>query len=74
MSRRLNTYVHAVERDDRGNTTQAAVFGPDDEVPDWAQTAITNPDVWADDEDAGPAAEPDKPAKPARARASTKQQ
>lgn len=46
MARKLNTYVHAVERDDKGNTTQSAVFGPDDDVPSWAQKAITNPDVW----------------------------
>lgn len=39
---RLNTYVH-VHRVD-GPTV---VFGPDDELPDWAVKEITNPAVWA---------------------------
>lgn len=46
---RLNTHVHVVELDEKGNTVRSGVFGPDDEVPDWAVAAITNPDVWADD-------------------------
>lgn len=46
MARKLNTFVHAVERDDKGNTTNSAVFGPNDTVPGWARKAITNPDVW----------------------------
>ncbi len=45
MPRKLNTYVHAHAVDDKGNV-QSQVFGPDDEVPSWAQKAITNPDVW----------------------------
>lgn len=51
MGKKLNTYVHAVERDDQGNTTRSQVLGPDDTVPGWAQKAITNPDVWADESD-----------------------
>lgn len=57
MPKKLNTYVHVVERDDTGNQTNAGTFGPNDTVPDWAVRAITNPDVWAqdgDDEDPGP--------------------
>ncbi len=54
--RKLKTFVHAVERDDKGNETNNAVFGPNDDVPAWAQKAITNPDVWADDSD-----EPEEP-------------
>jgi hypothetical protein len=45
MARKLNTYVHAHAVDDKGNV-QSQVFGPDDDVPAWAQKAITNPDVW----------------------------
>lgn len=52
MARKLNTFVHAVERDDKGNTTNSQVFGPNDTVPGWARKAITNPHVWeGDDED-----------------------
>ncbi len=44
---RLKTYVHAVEVDSAGIPTgRAGGFGPDDQVPDWAVVAITNPDVW----------------------------
>lgn len=53
MARKLNTYVHAHAVDKDGNV-QSQVFGPDDDVPFWAQRAITNPDVWegeADDSD-----------------------
>lgn len=42
MDRQLNTYVH-VRRPDGS----AAVFGPEDTVPDWARQAITNDSVWA---------------------------
>jgi hypothetical protein len=48
---KLNTYVHVVEVDDDGmQTGKAGTFGPADELPDWAAKAITNPDVWADDD------------------------
>lgn len=51
---RLNTYVYAVEVDDKGRPTgRETMFGPDDDLstPDnrWALTAITNEDVWAVD-------------------------
>lgn len=51
MPKKLNTFVHVVERDDDGTQTNAGTFGPDDKVPAWAQKAITNPDVWADGDD-----------------------
>lgn len=44
MARKLNTTVHVT--DENGI---AHVFGPDDEVPGWAEEKITNPDVWADE-------------------------
>jgi hypothetical protein len=40
---KLKTYVHV--RDESG---QNFVFGPDDNIPAWAEKAITNPNVWAD--------------------------
>ena len=55
MGKKLNTYVHAVARDDQGNVTKSGVFGPNDKVPDWAVKAIENPDVWTDDSDDEPA-------------------
>lgn len=45
-ARKLATYVHVY--DDHGAVT---VFGPNDDVPAWAQKKITNPDVWADSDD-----------------------
>jgi hypothetical protein len=67
MSRQLTTNVHAVELDEKGQQTgQAGVFGPGDDLPDWARKSITNPDVWAGPEDDG-----DKPAARGR-RAPTK--
>lgn len=41
--RTLKTFVHV--HDQAGITH---VFGPGDEVPQWAQDAITNPKVWAE--------------------------
>lgn len=60
MSRKLNTSVHVValsDPDARGNreVTNQGVFGPDDDLPGWAEKAITNPDVWADSSEDGPA-------------------
>jgi hypothetical protein len=60
--RRLNTYVHAVELDDKGQQTgRQGSFGPDDDLskPEnaWVAKAITAPGVWDGDEDDG-----DKPA------------
>lgn len=43
----LNTFVHLVDGDGVPH-----VFGPGSEIPDWAREAITNPDVWCDDEPA----------------------
>lgn len=50
---RLNTYVHAVELNDKAERTgREQVFGPDDDLStpenDWALAAITNDAVWAD--------------------------
>jgi hypothetical protein len=42
MAGRLRTFVHV--HHDGGPT----VFGPDDEVPAWAEKLITNPDAWAE--------------------------
>lgn len=57
MARKLNTYVHAHAVDDKGNV-QSQVFGPGDDVPDWARKAITNPDVWADGSEGDESDEP----------------
>lgn len=40
----LNTYVHVHGPDG------PVVFGPEDEVPDWAVKLITNEAVWAEGE------------------------
>jgi hypothetical protein len=40
---KLRTYVHVT--DDKG---QPHAFGPDDNVPEWAQALITNPKAWAE--------------------------
>lgn len=37
----LNTHVHVTDESGR-----AHVFGPADEVPEWAQALITNPKAW----------------------------
>lgn len=55
MGRRLRTFVHV--HDDAGRT---AVFGPADEVPEWAAALIVNPKAWADEP--APVAEPTGPA------------
>ena len=44
MVKKLITTVHVA--DDNGTMH---VFGPGDEVPGWAEKAITNPDVWEGD-------------------------
>lgn len=43
MAKKLNTNVSVA--DENG---EAHWFGPDDDLPDWAEKAITNPHVWAD--------------------------
>jgi hypothetical protein len=50
---KLNTFVHAVEFDANGaRTGRERVFGPEDDLSardnEWALSAITNKDVWAD--------------------------
>jgi hypothetical protein len=40
--RKLNGYVHVTSPED-GKTK---IFGPDDDVPEWAAELITNPKVW----------------------------
>ncbi|MGQ0774554.1 MAG: hypothetical protein ACT4NY_09075 [Pseudonocardiales bacterium] len=44
MARKLAAFVHV--EDDEGTSH---VFGPDDEVPNWATEKITNPQAWVDD-------------------------
>ncbi|MEV4971957.1 hypothetical protein [Streptomyces scopuliridis] len=39
----LNTSVHVTD-----STGVSHVFGPADEVPEWAQALITNPKAWAE--------------------------
>lgn len=56
---KLRTHVHVT--DDSG---AVHVFGPADEVPEWAQALITNPKAWQDPPT--PAAPPAKKAAPAR--------
>lgn len=53
MSRRLRHYVTV--RDDRH---RVHLFGPSDDVPDWAVAAITLRSAWADDTDETPAEPP----------------
>lgn len=69
MAKKLNTYVHAVERNDKGETTNQGVFGPDDDLSkpenSWVEKAITNPDVWDDGQRGDePAQQPAKTARP----------
>lgn len=61
----LATNVHVT--DERGT---AHVFGPADEVPEWAQSLITNPKAWAEAPSVKRLTEPTPtPAKPAAKRA-----
>lgn len=45
--RKLRTTVH-VPRGEEGHFDGSVVFGPDDDVPEWAAARITNPKAWAD--------------------------
>lgn len=48
--KKLNTYVHVVETDADGKPRvdgRSGTFGPDDDLPGWAEKSITNPDVFA---------------------------
>lgn len=47
MTRKLATYVHVTDENFQRHT-----FGPDDEVPGWAEKLITNPKAWKSDTDA----------------------
>jgi hypothetical protein len=53
MPKKLNTYVHAVELNDKGEIVNQGQFGPDDDLPDWARRSISAPGVWegTDDQD-----------------------
>ncbi|MCM2391707.1 hypothetical protein [Streptomyces albipurpureus] len=62
----LKSVVHVT--DDKGN---AHVFGPADEVPEWAQALITNPKVWDEVPSVSRLAEPE-PAKAPAKRASAR--
>ena len=50
VSKKLTTNVHVA--DENGQTH---AFGPGDDVPDWAEKAISNPDVWEGAESSDPA-------------------
>lgn len=71
MSKKLNTHVHVVERNDKGELTgKSGTFGPDDDLSKaenaWVEPAISNPDVWQDgtvDEREQPAEQPVRPAR-----------
>jgi hypothetical protein len=54
MARKLTAFVHVAERLEDGSYGRQGTFGPSDDVPDWARTAITNPDVWDGEDEAQP--------------------
>jgi hypothetical protein len=60
---RLNTFVHVVSQGEDGGQL-SGMFGPADDLPDWAAAAITNPDVW-DGDPPEPAREPAEEKEPA---------
>lgn len=43
---KLNTFVHVHDKDGVSHA-----FGPNDTLPEWAETLITNPGVWAEEPD-----------------------
>jgi hypothetical protein len=49
MGRRLATHVWVQQKDGRGNVVQSAWFGPDDDLPDWAEAAITHDKAYVDE-------------------------
>lgn len=53
MGTKLRTFVHVA--DEAG---EVHVFGPDDKLPGWARSAITNPKAWDDSEDSHEEADP----------------
>lgn len=52
-TRKLAAHVHVLAEDGVMH-----VFGPDDELPEWAEKAITNRAAFADDEEHDGIAEP----------------
>ena len=48
MSRKLASYVNVTNPE----TGAAATFGPDDDLPSWAEQAITNPKAWSETDEA----------------------
>lgn len=60
----LNGFVHVTDE-----TGTAHVFGPADDVPEWAQALITNPKAWAEAPSVERLTEPAPSAKPAAKRA-----
>jgi hypothetical protein len=56
MSGRLASYVHVRDADG-----VVHVFGPDDEVPEWAAALITNPVAWAEPPSGNQLPDPDAP-------------
>lgn len=54
-SKTLITNVHVIHPE----TADIHHFRPGDEVPAWAVKAITNPNVWADDEQGDEPADPE---------------
>ena len=49
--RKLKMYVTVHEKDAKGNIDgESFTFGPGDDLPEWAEAAIENPDVWADED------------------------
>lgn len=53
---KLNTHVVCWDR-----MLQVHVFGPGDDLPEWAVKQITNPNVWEEPPSATPFAEPEGP-------------
>jgi hypothetical protein len=49
VSKKLASTVHVADADG-----VVQVFGPGDDVPAWAEKAITNPKAWAEDEPEDP--------------------
>lgn len=47
MSKTLNTFVTVHDADGQAHT-----FAPNEKVPKWARESITNPNVWASENDA----------------------
>ncbi|MFD7776667.1 hypothetical protein [Streptomyces sp. NPDC059753] len=63
----LATHVHVTDGDGVPH-----VFGPADEVPEWAQALITNPKAWAEAPTVNRLAEPEpEPAKKTPAKRAT---